>query len=350
MSLSVGPFYPHPLVRGGNLQTIVAHFSFWADALRPDEVLTFQMPDHDQIAIDLNMPARTTSRTPVVILFHGLGGSADSKYVVRIAKKLNAVGFRTARFNHRGCAPYNELTAKNIYHTGSLEDLRAGVVAVKNRWPRAPIIVAGFSLSGAILLNLLGREPDIDLRIPNLRKAIAICPPIDLEGSSQAISELKNRHYDLYYTKHLVRTASRRKLKYPGVFNPTLPRGVNLRTFDELFTARLGGFKSRDDYYETCSPGSFVDKICLPTTVIAAADDPIVPIATVTRAHFSDAVTLRVEKSGGHMGFLSSEKTRFGDYRWMDEAVVTWAEQLFVEEAKRHSEPGWVVNAQGDSD
>ena len=334
--MPIVPFKPHPLIRGGHLQTIVGRLSGWTQGLAPDEILTIEMPDKDQLAIELNQPPKASSKTPVVALFHGLGGSSESSYVIRAAQKLGALGFRVARFNHRGCDRHQLLRARQIYHSGSLKDVRAGIVAIRNRWPHAPILTAGFSLSGAILLNLIGQEPDIRERIQNLRKVMAICPPIDLESSSKAVADLRNRHIDLYYSRSLLAAARRRQQKHPDAFSPQLPRSLTVRAFDELFTAQVAGFKSRDDYYNRCSPKRFVDLIAVPTTVVVAADDPVVPIESVTTAPFSEAVQLRVEKSGGHMGFLAATKTRFGDYRWMDDIVVSWAEQFFSEEVRRH--------------
>ena len=39
----------------------------------------------------------------------------------------------------------------------------------------------------------------------------------------------------------------------------------------------------------------------------------------------SSAIDLNSPCQGGHMGYISSDLTPWGDYRWMDFKVVDWA-------------------------
>lgn len=72
-----------------------------------------------------------------------------------------------------------------------------------------------------------------------------------------------------------------------------------------------------------------VGNIRLPTVILAAADDPIIPASSVIRAPYSTKALLSVQSSGGHLGFISKERTPQGDNRWLDHFVTTWVhEQL----------------------
>lgn len=155
---------------------------------------------------------------------------------------------------------------------------------------------------------------------------MAVCPPLDLELCSQALSAPGNWHIDRYYTRRLVQTAMQRQRLFNEGPPPRFPRRLNLRVFDEVYTAPRAGFRSRDDYYETSSARRVTAQITLPTLLLAAADDPIIPPRSYTTARFSPSTKVQLLPAGGHMGFIAKTRTRFGDLRWMDEAVVDWVE------------------------
>ena len=99
-----------------------------------------------------------------------------------------------------------------------------------------------------------------------------------------------------------------------------LIKGVhNLRTMDEVFTAPIGGFKSRSDYYATCSAAQYLRRIEIPTVLISAEDDPFVKPEDYQTATLSSQCVLHLEKCGGHMGYI--KKSGFGHERWLDGAL-----------------------------
>lgn len=317
-------FEPHPLVRGGQLQTLLAFLYHGAKELARDELLTLEVSKGDQLRLDINHPPAAPAGTPVVYLMHGLGGNSESAYKLRIARKLLQFGYRTVRHNHRGCAPETE-RAQGIYHSGSVEDVLAGVRAIAAKWPESPLLLVGFSLSGTILLNLLGsRHADLS-QLPQIKAALSVCAPLDLHASSEALCHWSNRHYDIFYTRILIA-----RLLHLGIIDSDRARdslkSQNLRQFDELITAPLGGFESLKHYYDSCSPIRTMANIDRPTTILAAADDPIVPLESVQNVPSNPFVSMSLQTSGGHIGFISRQLTSFGDRRWVDEFVVKWAQ------------------------
>jgi predicted alpha/beta-fold hydrolase len=321
--MPTAPFIPHPLLRGGQLQTLAGQFFKPKGLLPPPIEDVVALPDGDRILLHLNLPKVPAPDRPAVLLMHGLGGDSESSYILRITAKLNAAGVAVARFNHRGCGVGGAHLARQIYHAGRIEDLEAALKHLAERWPM-PLVIAAFSLSGNLLLRYLGEHAD-RLGHPSVKRAIAVCPPVDLELCSQALSARSNLHIDAYYTRRLIATARAKSALFPDDEPARFPRRMNLRRFDELYTAPRAGFPSRDAYYATSSAHRHTDKIKVPTLLLAAADDPIIPPVSFARASFSPAVRLRVERSGGHMGFISKGPTRYGDRRWMDEAVIDYA-------------------------
>ncbi len=319
-------FQAHPLLRGGHLQTIFAFVYANAPSMPEPETLFVKLSDGDELSLDVDHPKAVKPETPIVYLIHGLGGCSESAYKLRIARKLNKLGLRAVRHNHRGCGMHAR-KARGIYHSGSVADVLAGLRKIAETWPDAPILPVGFSLSGTILLNLLGTKQKELAELSQIKAAMAVCAPIDLTASSAALGRPSNKAYDFYYAKLLVK-----RLLHQGLIDQNFAKkylhASRLRQIDEFVTAPFGGFVDVHDYYNRCSPRHTVGNIILPTTILAAADDPIVPPESVREPRYSKSVRLSLQTSGGHLGFISREQTPFGDRRWLDFQVIKWARTI----------------------
>ena len=102
-----------------------------------------------------------------------------------------------------------------------------------------------------------------------------------------------------------------------------LPRPKRLREFDERYTVPLGGYRDADDYYAQTSVVSRLDRIELPTRIIAAANDPIVPIDPLLAAQLGSQSHLLATGCGGHLGFVA-RRSDDPDRYWLDWRVIEW--------------------------
>lgn len=314
------PFAPHTMLFNGQLQTILAHSLANPPALARYEVDTVTLSDGDQINLHVDRPDHEAPPRHVFLLLHGLGGCSESEYILRIASKLNSLGYPVIRFNHRGCGRGGAAIARSIYHAGRAEDIRQTLQHVQKNWDGYSISIAAFSLSANMLLRLLGDySSDSNMKLSG---ALAVCPPIDLELCSLAISSRKNLHLDLYYTRKLIKTAHEKRKIFPETPDILFPLTTNLRKFDEIYTAKIGGYASRTDYYARSSSKAVLEQISTRTGLIYAKDDPIIPPASFEGAVFSRSTTVYAAPHGGHMGFLARQPTKWGDRWWMDEAVI----------------------------
>ena len=89
-----------------------------------------------------------------------------------------------------------------------------------------------------------------------------------------------------------------------------------------MYTARLGGFKSREDYFATCSAKQYLKRINIPTVILTAYDDPFVSIKDYLDAEYSPFCFTHFEEHGGHMGYLM--KDGLGYKRWLDQGLMTY--------------------------
>lgn len=281
-----------------------------------------RLHDGDLLVLHDDKPDTWQRGDHVVLLMHGLCGSHQSGYMVRMAKRLSSQGIRVFRMDHRGCGA-GALLARSPYHAGRIEDVVSVVETVERLCPGSPLSLAGFSLSGNLLLRYLGTEPD---RLPLcLFRAVAVCPPIDLHQCAQKLhSSAAGQRYDWYFTRKLISQISGGPLwndKLPIASVRRLPR--RLYDFDELYTAPAAGFASADHYYSISSSAPVISKIRVHTTILAAIDDPVVAPEPFYALNPPTNVTLCLTKHGGHLGFVGRSGVD-PDRRWMDWRLIDW--------------------------
>jgi predicted alpha/beta-fold hydrolase len=107
-------------------------------------------------------------------------------------------------------------------------------------------------------------------------------------------------------------------------FYPLAPlAGVkSIRDFDHLYTARIFGFGTADRYYETQSSRQFLERIRVPTLLLHAKDDPLVPFSSYQHPAVGSNPRVQLVElpHGGHLGFLARGAPRF----WLDDALRDW--------------------------
>ena len=295
--------------RGPHLQTIAANYLPSPAPDLPWERVRLDLEDGDALA--LRVLEGTTG--VAVLLFHGLGGSADGHYLRRAAARFHGLGHAVLAVNHRG-AGEGAGWSRRSYNSGSTGDLEAVVRFARARFPGRLQVAVGFSISANMLLLLLGRG---GADLPD--RAIAVNPPVDLEACSRRLVTGFNWCYDQYFVRRLRREVMLR----PGAL--PLPPTRTLRALDAVYTAPQAGYPGRDAYYAQCSSGPWLGAIAVPTVILTALDDPFAPGGDILGCGLSPAVHLHAEPFGGHMGYLSRN---LADRRWLDYALEHYLGQL----------------------
>ena len=96
------------------------------------------------------------------------GGTMHNKVVYRIARGLRSAGAVVLRFNYRGV---NLSEGEYAHGEGELEDARAALGYLRERYPNLPFTLAGFSFGSRIVLRLCG----------SARRVIAVGFPTSLK-------------------------------------------------------------------------------------------------------------------------------------------------------------------------
>jgi predicted alpha/beta-fold hydrolase len=238
---------------------------------------------------------------PALVVVHGLGGSDSSTYVLSTGELALARGWHVVRMNMRGSGDGEELCPL-LYNAGLDGDLLAALELVAGLVPR--VAVVGFSLGANLALLAAGRRRE---RLPRaLEAVVAVSPPLDLAACAEALEHRDNRLYQRYFMRMLAEAYRRRHRRRPDLF--PADREVGLRTvrqYDDRITAPFGGYDGANEYYARSSAGPHLSAITLPTLVLSAADDPMIPVGSVEHWPAGPSVRREITATGGHVGFVA---------------------------------------------
>jgi predicted alpha/beta-fold hydrolase len=299
---------------------------------------TLDLPDGDVTVVDwLTEPVPSDNETPILVVLHGLESSAESAYARQLLHAAGEQGWSAAVLHFRDCGDYRNRLPRR-YHAGETNDLRYFLGKLRTDGWAGPIVAAGYSLGGNVLLKYLGED---GMAAP-IYAAAAVSVPLNLHKSAEALSQ----GFSKIYQSHLLK---RMKLSVRRKFNPDTAafdwhRAMRARTFaefDDAVTAPLHGFSGKDEYYDRCSSIGFLKSILRPTLIINSMDDPFLsPDMLPCDADLSASVTLEVSASGGHVGFIDGGTPWRPSYYLPRRIVDYLSAEMANERAKSHALPG----------
>ncbi len=322
-------FVPRLSLRNGHLQTVAGNLLTRANSLPPAvPVLVEVSPaSGSQIASSVLCechwhPQTVRATRPTAILVHGLEGSSESQYVVGNANKMWRAGANVIRMNMRNCGDTERLSP-TLYHSGMSSDVGAVLRHFIEHERLASVALVGYSMGGNMVLKLAG---ELGTEAPSqLHSVVAVSPAIDLGPSADALHRGVNRLYERRFLRRMVRRFRLKASLFPRAFDPRRIVGIrSLREYDERITALYSGFASADDYYFRASAARVLDRICVPTLVLHALNDPFVPITRETRAALdaNPFITLLQSAHGGHCSFLARPNRASGDDGYWAETTL----------------------------
>ena len=256
-------------------------------------------PDNDFLDLDFSKVGSDT----LIIALHGLEGSSKSKYIVSTINYLNKRKLDCLALNFRGCSGEDNHKIYS-YHSGKTDDLDLVIEYVSNNYSYKNIVLLGYSMGGNITLKYLGESNAIQ---SNIKAAVTISVPCDLEGSSNTLSQWNNSIYMNRFLKTLKEKTILKMAKFPNsnINRTDVLNAKNFKDFDNSVTAPLSNYKNANDYWTKCSSKQFIETITTPTLLINALDDSFLskscyPIDEASKNPFFN---LELPKYGGHVGF-----------------------------------------------
>lgn len=313
-------FQAAPWLPGPHLQTI------WPTLVRPRrapvQMQRLELPDGDFLDLAWN----SVEHGPLVLIIHGLEGSVESHYVPGLLTRCTEQGWRAALVHLRGCSGEHNRLARR-YHAGETGDIRFVVERLRSENPGVPIAAVGFSLGGNMLLKWLGESGAAN----PLTAAVAVSVPFELEASVRALERGLGRLYQWYLLRALKRsTLDKFARRSSPIDLERVKRTRTIYAFDDLVTAPLHGFPSAHAYYQGMSCRQYLAGITVPTLILHAADDPLVPAITIPQpGELSAATVLEVSPRGGHVGFVAGRFPGQAEY-FLEQRIPAYLRASFL--------------------
>lgn len=316
-------FYPRGGLRNPHVQSILASSRLrrWLatrgeDPLAGSEEHTLQCADGVRLQGFYNRPTDGAESRGLVVLLHGWEGCATSTYMVTTTARLLDEGYAVFRLNfrdHGGTQHLNE----GIFHSCRIDEVVDAVRAVSEDYDARPLYLAGFSLGGNFALRVALRAPEAG--IP-LARTIAISPVINPSNCLQAM-ESAPFIYRRYFIQKWRKSLRRKQLCFPHRYDFGEWLGLStVRSKTDYLARRYTGFDNLQEYLDGYSVArDRLAELTVPSTIITARDDPIIPVSDLEALRPSPHLTTAVVPHGGHCGFIA------------DATLQSWAEQRIVQ-------------------
>ena len=286
-------YVPGRAMRNPHLQTTRSRLLPLRVHLPETELVLVDMPDGsgDRLAVLLH---EGDPDKPLVLVVHGLGGSAESDYVRYVTAGLLDAGFPVGRIDLRGAGTGEY--AVGMYHGGKTEDVRA----VIEHFDR-PVALVGFSLGGNLSIKLLGEHPDAVVA------GVAVSAPLDLAVSVEHLHHMAGGLYERFLVHRLRKEALRAGARYTPEERAGIIAAKGLVEFDNALTAPRHGWRDAAEYYAVNSSIGYLDKVEVPLLLVHSRDDPMVPFGPYLSVDWDALPTteLVLTDHGGHVGFHS---------------------------------------------
>ena len=307
------PFYLKPPM----IQTLLASAPLRARGRHPMEAAAREVILTTAQGVRLlgyHSPQPRGSNRGLLILIHGWEGNSNSRYVKSAGRRLYREGFDIFRLNLRDHGNSQHLNT-GLFWASSLEEVFDAVAQAARLAGDVPAFLAGFSLGGNFALRIAARCADSS--IANLRHVVAVSPAIDPSKATDRVDA--NRLILAYFLKKWRRSLSTKAALYPETYDFQRILSLdNVRDMTASAVADYGAHPSIDAYFADYKiTEEIFGKIKVPTTVITAQDDPIIPVEDFYALPANPAVNLIIHPHGGHNGFIEALRLTAWHERFM---------------------------------
>jgi len=155
----------------------------------------------------------------------------------------------------------------------------------------------------------------------NIKGACVCSVPFDPIASQGKLDVGLSR---LLYSQNFLSTlkvkAKRQVQRFPGIVDiQAILACTTIGEFDDLYIAKIYGFRDKVDYYRQTGSKWWLEKIAAPTIAINARDDPFIEESSLpTQEDIKSApVKLFYTEEGGHCGFSSARRNNLPSYGWL---------------------------------
>ena len=321
------PFDPHPLVRSGSAQTVLAMVRPKGINVTVDEQPLLLDAGHDHTGADPDQPVRlhgyyNASRTPgaprgLVMILHGWEGCSHSNYNLILAQALIERGYATFRLNLRDHGPGLHIDPyalnRGLFRATLIEEAATATAQVAQMAGGQPFYIVGASMGGNFALRLAKWHSE-HRPLLNLRKVVAVCPAINPARATDALD--RNPGTRRYFRRRWLRSLRAKRLVNPAMPNlAEIERIPLVRDMTDWFiqqpAASMRRFQNADEYFAAYSIlGDTLTALTVRTTIITAKNDPVIPVVDFYTLSPHPLLDVQIHATGGHCGFIDAPPVR----------------------------------------
>ena len=273
------------------------------------------LSDSDFLDLDWSFSSQKTNK--VIILLHGLEGHAQRPYMTGPAKLFNQNNIDAVCVNFRGCSGERNLKYRS-YHSGATDDLEEIIDYIIKEKNYDEIYLKGISLGGNLILKYLGERTNVPKQV---KAAIGVSVPCDLNGSCKELHKLKNKLFHDRFLKDLIFHLKEKQKAFSNKISLDDVNSIKtLLDLDNVYTSKAHGFKDALEYYEKCSALQFLVNIKVPTLIINALNDSFLSpeCYPIKEAKKNSNLHLEMPNYGGHVGFIDKRNVYYNEKRALE--------------------------------
>eukprot|EP00930_Biecheleria_cincta_P096459 TRINITY_DN88303_c0_g1_i1.p1 TRINITY_DN88303_c0_g1~~TRINITY_DN88303_c0_g1_i1.p1 ORF type:complete len:460 (+),score=53.44 TRINITY_DN88303_c0_g1_i1:41-1420(+) len=298
---------------------------------------------------------------PIILTLPGIVGKSNNTYFLRFGQFLHSKSqgrWRCAVKSWRGihCELSEAQPRPETWGQHAADDTLAVAEMLKKRYPKAPLLLLGWSHGGNVALAALASERGAEL----FSAGVMVSSPYDLAGAMAFLEKDQWFPYAYVNTKALVdeyrasgaadalvskvqwASAAMSKvsdaLRWQNLATHLAVRRPYGSTWHDLFTRRYTGHDSVLSYYASVEKivQQALPKIRVPVLCLLSEDDSVTPPSTfskfiqsqhakgedVTLCTSSPWLAFSVTKRGGHCGWFYGLR----GFSWVDEVATEFLE------------------------
>ena len=236
----------------------------------------------------------------LVVLLHGWEGSAQSLYMLSLGQFLLDQGFDVVRLNLRDHGASHHLN-QELFHSCRIAEVVGAVRRIQQLNPDRELNLAGFSLGGNFALRVGARAGAAGIELAQI---VAVCPVIDPAHTLQRL-ESGWPLYRRYFVWKWRRSLRLKQAAWPQAFDLSdVMRLDNLTDMTDVLVRHYAGYPSLESYLHGYAVvGEVLEALDVPTRIISAADDPIIPAADLQLIAHPRSLEITLTRYGGHCGY-----------------------------------------------
>ncbi|MEE4263440.1 MAG: alpha/beta fold hydrolase [Desulfobacteraceae bacterium] len=324
MMVGNNSFQPPWYLRSGQIQTVLASMPLRAWGKNPvcdvAEEITIQTP-HGIRLQGYHSSQGSEHTRGLVILLHGWEGSADSTYIACTGRALYQRGYDIFRLNFRDHGSSHHLNP-GIFYAVLLEEVFQAVVQISRIMEEKPVFLVGFSLGGNFALRIARQVRHAPIK--NLGHVVAISPVLDPEKATVRID--RQAMIRKYFLKKWLQSLQIKQGLFPEAYDfSEVCKLDTIMAVTEKMIEQYSDYDSASDYFKEYSIlYDAIDDLSVQTTIVTAADDPIIPVDDFYELKLNQRTELIIHSHGGHNGFIDG----FFLKSWYEQKLASWFDEI----------------------